>query len=325
MSQLSRFAIDAGGSTTRALVVPIEGEPQSISLPSVNPSARGEAADGTLRDLFARVRDLVAGSPAVGWLACASIDPTNIDRERNRLLSLIGSNVLGVRVVLSNDAVPLLWSLPALAGRGVVVVCGTGAGFVGGDGAGRIVRAGGCEYLGSDEGSAFDLGLAGLRAAIRATDGRGPDTQLVAALAEWGGCPVTELARSLSRSPYPKQRVAAIAATVSEAWIAGDGVATGIVHSAIAELLTGVRAVSNRLGLSAGFAVAGTGGVFGGCPRLFFEFSEQLSTKLGVGSVELIEDNPKAVLTTLTRLLGPTGRETLPMGMLDQHAWMLMP
>ncbi|MYW04695.1 hypothetical protein GT354_41790, partial [Streptomyces sp. SID3343] len=73
---------------------------------------------------------------------------------------------------------------------------------------GPPVVIGGCEYLGSDEGSAYALGLAGLRAAVRGLDGRGPATALFAAAGP------RELARRLAGEPFPKAAVAELAPQV---------------------------------------------------------------------------------------------------------------
>jgi N-acetylglucosamine kinase-like BadF-type ATPase len=318
----SRFAVDAGGSRTRALFAFGEGEPREVELPSINPSARGRAADETLDELFAWLRKSLEGNRAVGWLASAAVDPTEPSRERDRVLRAMAGGS-GLSLVLSNDVLPLLWGVPALAGRGVVVVCGTGSGFLGGDGSGRMARAGGCEYLGSDEGSAFDLGMAGLRAAVRALDGRGPATLLADTLVQWSGKPVAELARALAAEPFPKARRAALAPIVCRVWRAGDSVATGIINAVLDELVLGVRAVRDRLGLPAGFAVAAHGGVLDGCPELCSVLAARLTAELGAGKVEKVPRSPQIVLGALERVLGPDGCLALPDGVRDQHAWTL--
>jgi N-acetylglucosamine kinase-like BadF-type ATPase len=307
------LAVDAGGTSTRALLVTDRGEHRLPPMPSINPSAMGEAADRTLDELFAAVRHIVPAGEIVGWLASAAVDRHRLAEERRRL------RAPGFRLVMSNDVVPLLWGVPALSGRGVVVVCGTGTGFFGGDGNGRTAIAGGCEYLASDEGSAVDIGMRGLRAAVRAHDGRGPATALVAALEEYGGTPIDVLARRLAAQPYPKQSLAALAPAVCRTRGADDAVAGRVVAEAVGELMTGVRAVRDRLGLGPGFAVAVTGGVVQGCAEFRDELRARLVTELGAGPVELVTDTPAVVLTALRGVLDDTGLPRLP-AVLAAHA-----
>ena len=65
---------------------------------------------------------------------------------------------LCAELVVSNDVTPLLLAAPPEVGH-VIAVCGTGTAFLATNGRSAPARVGGCEYLGSDEGSAFDLGL----------------------------------------------------------------------------------------------------------------------------------------------------------------------
>ncbi len=323
MRGVGRFAVDAGGTRTRVLAIPPGGGERRFELPSVNPSGSGRAADRVLLELVTAVRAALGAGPAVGWLASASVDPDSAHRERDRVRHALRQAGTDMSLVLSNDVVPLLWGVPALAGRGVVVVCGTGSGVFGGDGSGRLVRVGGCEYLGSDEGGAVDLGLRGLRAAVRCLDGRGAATRLVPDLAEHLGSPVPEAARRIATEPFPKQRLAALAPVVCGAWLAGDSVAGEIVRDSIGELVLGVATARARLGLGDGGAAAATGGVVTGCRAFTDALTRRLVEETGLRTVELVADTPAAVLDAVTRFLGPDGRPVLPPGLRDTHAWTL--
>jgi N-acetylglucosamine kinase-like BadF-type ATPase len=292
-----------------------DGEVTELELGTVNRCATGAAADQVLADLFARVRDVLGERGGKGWLASASAAPEGAGAEIDRVLAAATRVGLPADLVLSNDVVPLLVSI---GGRGVVVVCGTGSGFLGGDGRGGIARVGGCEYLGSDEGGAVDIGLRGLRAAVRSADGRGPATRLV----EGFGDPV-DLARRLAMRPSPKQGLADLAPVVTTAWMSGDEVAAHVVTAALDELVVGVRAVRDRLGLTAGFPVATAGGVLTGCPAVQEELARRLGAELGAGRVELFSDTANVVLTALTELLDDAGRPSLPTGLAGRHMWLL--
>lgn len=307
---MTLFAVDAGGSRTRVLLAGKE----VVELPSVNRHATGDLADDALREVFELVRH---NGAVAGWFASASVDPEHVEDELERVRC--AASGVGGHVVVSNDVVPLLWGVPELAGGGVVAVCGTGSGFLGADGRGRVARAGGCEYLGSDEGGAVDIGWRGLRAAVRSLDGRGGATTLVDAL----GGDVTRLARDLAARPFPKQGLANLAGAVCAAWVRGDHVAGEVVDAAVGELVAGVRAVRHRLGLPDGFAVATTGGVLTGCPELQRELTARLRAEAGAGVVVAVEETARVVLAALERLVDADRRPALPEGIAGRHAWLL--
>jgi N-acetylglucosamine kinase-like BadF-type ATPase len=314
----ARFAVDAGGSRTKVRVALPAGPDHVLELASVNPHATGEKADRTLRELFAAVNELTAGHPVVGWLASAAIEPERPTAELDRVRAAATAAGLAATMVVSNDLVPLLWCTPVRPGVGVVAVCGTGTGFLGADDHGNVGRAGGCEYLGSDEGGAVDLGLSALRAVVRALDGRGPDTALVAGLTESTGRPPADLARAIAAEPFPKQRLAELAPVVCAAWAAGDPVAATIVDGALTELVTGVRAVCARLTLPDRFGVAAAGGVLTANPALYQAFAHRLRTGLGVADVVLVGDPAGAALAAL-RTVG----DRVPDHVGGRHAWAL--
>ncbi|MDN3357822.1 TIM barrel protein [Actinomadura sp. DC4] len=279
----SLWAVDAGGSTTTAIV---PGSTARRTYGSVNPASVGtEAAARTLRALLGDVAAALGGEPGTGWIATAAVDLAEAGGEPDRLRDLARAAGVRGRLLVSNDSVPWLVA-PPLAGRGVVLVCGTGSGFIASDGVSAPCRVGGCEYLGSDEGSAFALGLAGLRAAVRAGDGRGPATAIGARLTELtAGRSPAELARELAAEAFPKAAVAALAPAVCDAWLDGDAWAAELVSTAVGELVLGVRAGRDRAGLTGAWSVAAGGGVLRGCPPLFAELDRRLRGELSVAEV----------------------------------------
>lgn len=308
------WAIDAGGSSTTAITSTgarwVRG--------SINPISVGAAvAQDTLVAFCQDIALSAGGRPSVGWLATAACDPADARTELTRVARL--ARVAGLRgeLVVSNDALPWLLA-PPLHGRGVIAVCGTGSGFLACNGPNEPVRVGGCEYLGSDEGSAFHLGLAGLRAAVRAADGRGSPTTLGDRLAQRFTAPVQQLARTLASQPFPKPSVAKLAPVVCEAWLADDPVATAIVDAAVDELMLGMRAARDRAGLTGNWNAAAGGGVLCGCPPLFDTLARRVRTELGAHDVTLITQPASTVLAALHECLD-NSQLTVPKG-LDERS-----
>ncbi len=160
----------------------------------------------------------------------------------------------------------------ALSGRpGVVLAAGTGAVCLGVDQTGRSVRADGTGHWVGDEGSAFDLGRAGLRLAARHDDGRQPAPVLHEAARRYllddlglAG----ELGPALRRLCWVPDRVrltAAFARQVIDCHRAGDRPAGVLLERAGAALAETIMACCARIEPPpADRRIACVGGMFAG-------------------------------------------------------------
>jgi N-acetylglucosamine kinase-like BadF-type ATPase len=320
------YGIDAGGSGTS--VRTWNGE--RWSLPSVNPSSVGQdSSDRSLAGLFSRIRGHAAQAsdrightcvrPAI-WLASASVDRATAAVELRRCAAAARAAGLCAELVVTNDVTPLLLGAPPDVGH-VIAVCGTGSAFLATNGRSAPARVGGCEYLGSDEGSAFDLGLRGLRAAVRGLDGRGQRTALSDLLAAEAGVRVPELARKLARMPFPKAAVAALAPIVLRAWLSTDAAAADVVDAVIGELAAGIRAARDAAALAPGWRLSVVGGVVIGRPE-FFRKLAAAAAGLGAGPVTLVNE-PAAVLLAALAPFAVTDPMKLSDPRIDDDAWYL--
>ena len=162
-------------------------------------------------------------------------------------------------VALASDAVTS--HAGALAGLpGVVLAAGTGAVVVAIGARGQFRRVDGWGPWLGDEGSGAWLGLAGLRAAARAEDGRGPATSLRASAWEQFGGPA-ELALQISAADNPGRVVASFVPVVASAARSGDAVAIGLIREAADALARSVLAGAAVLADDAPVAVAIVGGL----------------------------------------------------------------
>jgi N-acetylglucosamine kinase-like BadF-type ATPase len=158
----------------------------------------------------------------------------------------------------------------ATARWGVALIAGTGAIAFGKSPEGARGRAGGWGYLIGDEGSAYDIAREGLRAALRAADGRGEPTQLVdAILHHFNIDRASALVPAVYRhntsdagaTPIRPDQMAALAPLVTQTAAQGDVVAHGIVQRAGHELALDVLAVARRLRLPSPAPLALAGGL----------------------------------------------------------------
>lgn len=296
------WAVDAGGSRTRLLL----DDGTRWEGATVNPASVGAAAAmDTLAGLLGRAAHHLGGAPSTGWVATAAVADGDPSRYAEQVAAVADRAGITGTIVVSRDITPLL-SAPPLRGRGLVVVCGTGSAVVADSGSGAQVAVGGCEYLGSDEGSGYALGLAGLRAAVRAFDGRAAPTVLGARLCEQAssraprqaaGAPqdIRALARSLAASPFPKRAVAALAPEVSRCWLDGDDTATRLVEAALDDLADAARAGRDRAELTGNWQAVLVGGVFQGCPPFAEQFASRLA-RLGMTGPAVIPGDSAAVV-----------------------------
>jgi N-acetylglucosamine kinase len=170
------------------------------------------------------------------------------------------------RVVLVNDVVPLLWS-DHIEGCGVIVNSGTGSAVIGRNRLGQVLKLGGHEHILSDDGSAYSLARAGLRAATRAMDGLGPATILLARAEAFYRRSAPELGRWLAELDRARYEVARFAAEVIAAEEDGDAVATMIAAAEAQALGRAALLAVSRLGLGDSPAVGLSGGVMCGSAR----------------------------------------------------------
>jgi dTDP-4-dehydrorhamnose reductase/N-acetylglucosamine kinase-like BadF-type ATPase len=290
------FGVDAGGSRTR-VAVREDGAPERTAVfGSVNPAAVGpDQAGKNLHEALRFVGDLAGERDVRGWFASATVSPETVGAELELITDVAADAGVRGTVTVSGDMIPLLLAGP-LHGAGTVVVAGTGSGLLAGDGRGRVQRAGGYEYLASDEGSAFDLGLAGLRSACRALDGRDRPTRLVGALEEHLGEDLPTAARRLAALAHPKRTIAALAPAVCATWLGGDPVAAGIVEDAVDQLASFTARLRRRTPCPAGAGTVITGGVVNGCPPFADALGAALRQSCGDHPVEVVTDATVAAL-----------------------------
>jgi N-acetylglucosamine kinase-like BadF-type ATPase len=183
-----------------------------------------EAIEGALSVADLSVADVTAAG--LGMAGAARIEDRQLVRE---LLSGIAPFP---RVVITHDAEA---SLVGGIGRrhGVVLIAGTGAIAYGVNARGESRRADGWGYRLGDEGSAHWIGLEGLRAVVRAQDGRGPATALSDTLLLHLGVPnVGGLVTRAYAGDFGVPQVAALAPLVSQTAGSGDPIARRILVEA---------------------------------------------------------------------------------------------
>lgn len=238
------LGVDGGGSKTLAVIVNERGEEVGRGLAgSANYQVIGlETAVQHIHTAVAQAtRTARCQLPLrAAWLGLAGVDrPTDFDLLQPFF------QTLAEKVQLTNDAELLLAELENTLG--VVLISGTGSIALGRDAAGHKARAGGWGHILGDEGSGYAMAQQALQAAVRASDGRGPQTILLERILQYWNLHKAEQIIGQVYSEPDKARIASLSSVVLLSARAGDQVAATIVQHAAKELALTVHAVCQSL------------------------------------------------------------------------------
>lgn len=260
------LGIDGGGTKTLVWLAPKDLDAPPVGTGLGGPgNFQAVGVEAALANLGAAVDAAFADAGVEpGPVAAAVLGLAGSDRDENRkiLHDWAAQRQLAGKFHVVNDALPII-AAGSPDGWGIGLISGTGSLCFGQAPDGRSTRSGGWGYLFGDEGSAYGLAVAGLRAAAKAADGRGPQTQVLEGYLK--ALDIHEPADLVS-SVYPfagnRAKIASLASVITEAASADDAVGIQIVDDGARELAVMVQAVATKLDLdSAPFPLALTGGV----------------------------------------------------------------
>ena len=247
------LGVDAGGSSVVAWLAHRNqaGEYARIGRGlggPANPHSVGWDSAVAQMDLAIAGSFAEAGLPR-GPVAAMCIAAAGVARraEQQRLTNWALNHHLAAAVQVVDDAQPVL-AAGTPQGWGIAVIAGTGSIVMGRSADGTTARAGGWGPLLGDEGSAYAIAVEGLRAAVRAVDGRGPQTRLVAdLLAALNLTSPDQLISAIYDAHPERAQLARLAPVVTRAAVERDGVAIQITDHAAASLAEQIEVVARAL------------------------------------------------------------------------------
>jgi N-acetylglucosamine kinase-like BadF-type ATPase len=156
---------------------------------------------------------------------------------------------------------------------GVALICGRGINAAAVAPDGRSARFDAVGAYSGDWGGGMGIGEAGVAAAVRAQDGRGPKTSLARSVpAHFGLRTPAALTRALYFERIEHNQLLEVAPIVFEAATAGDPVARSIIDRLADELVAMASALIRRLGMTRlDPEVVLAGGVFRATDAAFYE------------------------------------------------------
>ena len=254
MSKL--IAFDGGATTTRAGLYASDGALLAEAVGNAcNPVEYGISP--CVSTLLALAEDLT--DEAIAGIA-AGIAGAREPSLRDMIARSLCAKIRTERAVVTDDLHPILYA-NARGQAAVLVIAGTGSSVLAQAADGHTAIIGGRGRLLGDEGSAYHIAAAALRAASYAIDGLGPDSRLVTALPHAAG--VNSFGELVSWSASAsKQQVAALAPCVDALAMDGDAVAGACIVEQAERLAAQTAAAKRRLALPETARCFLHGGVF---------------------------------------------------------------
>ncbi|MET7333665.1 BadF/BadG/BcrA/BcrD ATPase family protein [Nonomuraea sp. NPDC005650] len=247
------LALDGGNSKTDVLLVAPDGTVLSqVRGPGASAQRVGLAAGAATLDALVRQAvgefDPALRAPYVRHTA-AYLAGVDFGREQQALTRALAELNWSERITVDNDTFALLRA-GAPRGHGVAVVCGAGINCVGIAPDGRTLRFPAIGRLSGDWGGGLFLGDETLWRAIRAEDGRGPDTALRSLVAaHFGVSSVVELAEQVHFGEVPRTRLQELNPLLLATAGRGDAVARKVVDRLAEEVVLLASAALRRLDL----------------------------------------------------------------------------
>jgi N-acetylglucosamine kinase-like BadF-type ATPase len=299
------LALDAGASKTDAVLVAADG--------TLLASARGPGVPSMLTreqsvDVLGSVARLVAenaglpvvpdGQPIAEHLS-ACVANADLPEEEQDVSDGLRARGLAASTEVANDTFAVLRA--GLDGPGphwgVAVTCGAGINCVGLAPDGRVTRFLSLGQTSGDWGGGYDLGLEAIWWAIRAEDGRGPQTALREAVpAHFGVASMYDVTVAMHQGKLGWDAPLGLVRVLFEAARSEDAVAMDIVRRQAGEVCCMAVTAIRRLGLSdQPVPVALGGGVLTARdPLLTTEITKRLAEEAPLASPRIVEVPPVA-------------------------------
>ncbi len=177
MMKAGFIGIDGGGTKTAGLLIDQDGRIiKQVQYGPTNYQAVGldrfkEVLSELLKELLDVASDEKINVKSIGY----GLSGLDRPQDEDRIMPVVEALSLGFKYTAVNDTY-LILRAGSVDYTGVAVVSGTGSNCVGRNSDGKTYRIGGLCFEMGDFGSGWDIAVAGLRAAKRGTDGRGPKT-----------------------------------------------------------------------------------------------------------------------------------------------------
>jgi N-acetylglucosamine kinase-like BadF-type ATPase len=308
--KVALLAIDGGNSKTDLVVLGADGEVLATRRAGpFHPHLVGaEAAVGSLSAGIDAVLQ-EAGRPRVVEVS-AYMANADLPEETEAIEAAFAQHGWGEHVTVENDTFAMLRT-GTDRGFGVAVVCGAGINCVGIGPDGRHVRFPALGRITGDWGGGLGLAEEAMWWAVRAEDGRGPQTALAARIAAYfHRVTATDVAGMFHLGRLDPVRLNEIVTLLFDVAAEGDDVAARIVRQQADEIVALVMTTLRRLDLvTADVDVVLGGGILASDdPLLMVPITDALRAAAPHAHLLLLRDDPPVVGAALMGLERAWGR-----------------
>ena len=316
------LAIDGGNSKTDVALVAGDGTLLATARgPGTNSHEIG--VEQTMLIVAAAVKQAAAHVAASrkGWVALhtvACLANADLPEEEDELAAALRAQGWSPSATVVNDTFAILRSGLTDEDQphwGVAVVCGAGINCVGVAPDGRVTRFLALGMISGDWGGGYGLGLEVLWHAIRAEDGRGPDTLLAGYVTgHFGTERVEEVTLGVHQGKIPAADLTGLAPVLLRAADAGDPVARTVVNRLADEISVMAITAMRRLDLAGRHTpvILGGGVITARNPLLMNAIGRQLAEAAPRARVRVIDVPPVvgAALLGLDHVHAPPAAES---------------
>lgn len=262
------LGVDGGGTKTEAVLIDEGGKilGQGEAKGS-NPAVFG--IKKSLEQIYESIKKVLKDYQSTSEIpTCLAIAGLNTESEARTFKKAAHSRPKLSKIISKNTIVVNDTQAALRAGtsdkNAIVLIAGTGSNCFGKNQKGQSVKSGGRDFILSDEGSAYAIGLSILKTVTKISDGREAESILKDLLfSKLKIRTIDQMTEIVNKNPWNKTDIAKIAPLAEEAAKKGDAIGSAIIESAASELALMVRAVCKNLEFTdRKFTLVLTGSVF---------------------------------------------------------------
>ena len=284
------LGVDGGGTKTEAVL--IDGDGKVIGQGQAggsNPAVFG--VKKSLDNIATAIQKTLKNFPDTADIpTCLAIAGVNTKKEADNFSKAAFLHPSLSKIISKNSIVVNDTQAALRAGtndkNAVVLIAGTGSNCFGKNENGQSAKSGGRDFILSDEGSGYAIGLSALKAVTKMSDGRASMSVLKDLLfSHLKINSIDQLTEIVNSKPWNKTDIANIAPVVDFAFGKGDKKPKEIIEKAVEDLFDMIFAVSKKLDfLNRKFTLVLTGSVFnlGEITRLVEEKVLEMNPKIEI-------------------------------------------
>ncbi len=250
MNQTYYLGIDGGASKTELVLADQFG--QVVDQTEVGPTSLVALTEAEAKaNLTQGLRKLIKPGFKIQMavMGLASLDTAQEEEQAAQIFQPIFSQFKIEQFSLVNDIMVALVNATD-RDNAVILLAGTGSNCYGQNDQGQTAKTSGLDYLLSDQGSGYSLGLQALKVAGKSFDGRMEKSLLEELICkQFGVKQVLELKERIYRPNLNKTQVAQLASLVFQAATKQDQAAQALIQETVEELWLMADRVIEKLGL----------------------------------------------------------------------------